>query len=105
MIRPRGCGCGATSKTERHSYSSVVFPRIAEVTSPVHLVAFSWFWNKASTSAFQLSSKAKERAMIEYLPAIGAGLLAVAIVGLDLFFRLKWRWEPPKRYLRYRKGW
>ena len=65
----------------------------------MHLVAFSWFWNKASTSAFQLSSKAKERAMIEYLPAIGAGLLAVAIVGLDLFFRLKWRWEAPKRYL------
>ena len=105
MIRPRGCGCGATSKTERHSYNSVVFPRIAEVTSLVHLVAFSLGSGINLDVRVPTELEAKERAMIEYLPAIGPGLLAVAIVGLDLFFRLKWRWEPPKRYLRYRKGW
>ena len=40
--------------------------------------------------------------MIEYLPAIGAGLLTVSIVGLDLYFRFRWRWRQPHR--RFRSG-
>jgi hypothetical protein len=30
--------------------------------------------------------------MIEYMPALGAGLLAIGIVALDLYFRFRWRW-------------
>jgi hypothetical protein len=34
----------------------------------------------------------RERPMIEYMPALGAGLLAISIVALDLYFRFRWRW-------------
>jgi hypothetical protein len=35
----------------------------------------------------------RERAMIEYMPALGAGLLTISIVVLDLYFRFRWRWH------------
>jgi hypothetical protein len=31
--------------------------------------------------------------MIEYMPALGAGLLTISIVALDLYFRFRWRWQ------------
>jgi hypothetical protein len=34
----------------------------------------------------------REGPMIEYMPALGAGLLAISIVALDLYFRFRWRW-------------
>jgi hypothetical protein len=36
--------------------------------------------------------------MIEYMPALGAGLLTISIVALDLYFRFRWRWQMRRRF-------